>query len=162
MLIFYIFSFLAILSAILVVSMKSIMHSALFLALSLLSVAGIFAVLNADFLCVVQILIYAGGVMVLILFAVMLTQKIAGVLPAQTNEQKIPTIAICIILFFILFILIKGTEFQISEIQPELLKGTTPLIGKLLITTYVLPFEIASVVLLVAMIGVIVLAKKQE
>lgn len=158
---FYIFSVIAVISAILVVTLRGVMHSALFLAVSLLSVAGIFVLLNADFLAVVQILLYVGGIMVLILFAVMLTQKVVGVLAPQTNEQKWGAIVVCIIIFVLLTIAIRGTSFTkiVSTLPP---KTTTPELGKLLVTVYALPFEIASVVLLVAMIGVIALARKVD
>lgn len=158
---FLLFSFVAIVSAILVVSLKNIMHCALFLSLFLLSVAGMFFTLDADFLGVVQILIYIGGIVVLILFAVMLTAKISSSLLVQTNEQKFISLIVCFILCVFLGYLIVtycfvGMEKQIPK------EGITKDIGRLLMTIYVLPFEIASLVLLVSLIGAMVLIGKKS
>jgi NADH-quinone oxidoreductase subunit J len=156
--IFYILSGICIISAILVVTLRNVMHSALSLALTLVSVAGLFILMNTDFLAGVQMLLYAGGVMVLILFAILLTQKITGKLQPQTNEQKLSSLLVCLILGIILFVSISGLSLKISKVHFE--KGTTPGIGNLILTTYLLPFEIASVILLVVIVGITILAKK--
>ncbi len=160
MLLLLLFAVVAIISALMVVSMKNIMHCALFLALFLLSVAGIFFCLDADFLGIVQILVYVGGIIVLILFAVMLTSRVSSALMEQTNEQKGLAIAACLLLVAA----ITTAAFKTSLVtafygaDPE---GTTRTTGELLLTVYALPFEIASVVLLVSLIGAIVLAGKK-
>jgi NADH-quinone oxidoreductase subunit J len=160
-LLFYLFSLIVITSSILVVTLKNIMHSALFLALSLVGMAVLFIMLNADFLAVVQILLYAGGIMVLILFAILLTQKIIGTLHPQANEQKTVTIITCLIVFVVLVIAISGTSFKTwtSSITKS---GTTELLGKLLLTKYVLPFEVASILILATIVATIIIAKKDE
>lgn len=158
--VFYLFSFIAIVSSIFVVTLRNVMHSALFLVLSLISIAGLFILLNADFIASVQILLYAGGIMVLILFAILLTQRITGILQPQTNEQKTITFITALIVLIILGIAINGTSFKVYT-QSILQTGTTELIGKLLLTRYVLPFEVASVVILATIIATIVIAKKE-
>jgi len=157
---FLMFSFVAIGSAVLVVSLKSVMHCALFLALFLLSVAGMFFTLDADFLGVVQILLYIGGIVVLILFAVMLTARVSSKLLVQTNEQKFISLIVCFILCVFLGYLIITSNF--TGIDKQIPKdGITKDIGKLLITVYVLPFEVASLVLLISLIGAMVLIGKK-
>ena len=158
---FLLFATVAIASALLVVSVKNIMHSALFLALFLLSVAAMFFIFDADFLGIVQILLYIGGVIVLILFAVMLTSRVSSQLIQQTNEQKFLAIIVCIFLFGMLSYVIftsglKGFERPLAE------GGITKDIGRLLMTIYVLPFEVASLVLLGALIGAMVLVGKKD
>ncbi|MFH1825424.1 MAG: NADH-quinone oxidoreductase subunit J [Candidatus Firestonebacteria bacterium] len=157
---FLLFSFVAIASAILVVSLKNVMHCALFLALFLFSIAGMFFILDADFLGIVQILLYIGGIVVLILFAVMLTARVSSHLLVQTNEQKFISIIICFILCIFLGYLIVTYSF-VSLDKQILKEGITKDIGRLLIAVYVLPFEIASVVLLVSLIGAMVLIGKK-
>lgn len=159
--IFYIFSLVAIISGICVVTMRNIMHSALFLALSLVSIAGLFILLNADFIAAVQILLYAGGIMVLILFAILLTHRITGTLHPQTNEQKTITIIAAVIVLIVLGLSINGTSFKVFT-QGIMQLGTTAAIGKLLLTRYVLPFEVASVVILATIISTIVIARKED
>ena len=160
MLILLLFAVIAIIAAILVVSMKNIMHCALFLALFLLSVAGIFFYLDADFLGIVQILVYVGGIIVLILFAVMLTSRVSSALLEQTNEQKGLAITACLLLSAAITAAAFKTNLVTSfyGADPD---GTTRATGELLLTVYALPFEIASIVLLVALIGAIVLAGKK-
>lgn len=157
---FLFFAVIAIAAAILVVSLKSIMHCALFLALFLLSIAGMFFVLDADFLGIVQILLYVGGVIVLILFAVMLTSRVSSHLLEQTNEQKISAIIACSILVILLGYFILSTGL-LGVDRGFVKDGITKDVGRLFMTVYVLPFEIASVVLLVALIGAIVLVGKK-
>jgi NADH-quinone oxidoreductase subunit J len=157
--IFLTLSFITILSSWFVVTLRNIFHCALFLCLCLISIAGIYILLSAEFIAAVQVLIYAGGIVVLILFAIMLTQRIAGKVIIQTNEQKGFAALFSIALFAILCTVFLKTVFPLSKSTN--VAQSTPTIGKLLITKYVLPFEIASIVLLVAMIGAIIFVKKE-
>lgn len=158
---FLLFGIIAVISAVLVVSLKKIIYCALFLALFLLSVAGLFFLLDADFLGIVQILLYIGGVIVLILFAVMLTAKVSTNLLIQTNEQKLISLIICFILFIIIGYVTVTTNLSGNKKTPELSAGIIREVGKLLMTVYVLPFEIASLVLLIALIGATVLVSRR-
>jgi len=159
--IFLLFSVIAIASAFLVVSVRSVMHSALFLAVFLLSVAAMFFIFDADFLGIVQILLYVGGVIVLILFAVMLTARVQSHLIQQTNEQKFTAIIVCGLLFIILAYALLTSGLQGFE-KPLVQNGITADVGRLLLTVYVLPFEIASIVLLAALIGVMAIVGKKD
>ena len=160
MLLFPVFAIIAIVSALLVVSLKSTMHCALFLALFLLSISGMFFCLDADFLGIIQILVYVGGIIVLILFAVMLTSKVQSALVDQTNSQKIP--AILLSLALVVVITVASVKSNLSPTfygsEPG---GTVNETGRMLMTVYALPFELASIILLVALIGAIFLAGKR-
>ncbi|MEI7904845.1 MAG: NADH-quinone oxidoreductase subunit J [Candidatus Firestonebacteria bacterium] len=160
MLLFPVFAIIAIIAALLVVTLKSTMHCALFLALFLLSVSGIFFTLDADFLGIVQILVYVGGIIVLILFAVMLTSKVQSTLLEQTNSQKVPAVLISLALIVILSVAAFKTFLPATFYAAEP-GGTIRETGRLLMTVYVLPFELASIILLVALIGAILLAGKR-
>ena len=160
MFLFFVFAVIAVISAAMVVTLKNVMHCALFLALFLLNVAGIFFTFEADFLGVVQILLYVGGVIVLILFAIMLTARVSSALLEQTNEQKVPAFFISLAVLAGMIVVTVRTAFSASE--NFFREGVTRKIGDLLMTVYVLPFEIASVILLVALIGAIVLVGRKE
>ena len=132
--------------------------SAMFLVLTIVSLAGLFVLLHAFFLAAVQILVYAGAVMVLFLFVIML-------LDLKTEERrKIKTLAVvggaCRCLAILFVYLPEHDDNSFTEAAGTRAKGGTALLGKLLFTQYLLPFEIVSVLLLVAMIGVILLSKK--
>jgi len=163
-LVFWVIAFVTIISAILVVSLRNIFHSALFLVLCLFAVAGIFILCEAEFLAGVQVLVYAGGIAVLMIFAVMLTTQMTNYGIRQHNEQRplSALVAFCFLLIAIGAILktlsVPG-GFPLAS-HPEIEGSTTHTIGHLLLTDFVLPFELVSVVLLVALIGAIVLAKK--
>lgn len=158
---FYVFAFLTLVCGFLVVVnpfSSNPVTSAMFLVLTIASLAGLFVLLHAFFLAAVQILVYAGAVMVLFLFVIMLLD-----LPAE-ERRKIKKSGIVLGLISVGAII--GVTMQSllqstfsSEPAPTLEGGTVPL-GKLLFTQYLLPFEIISVLLLVAMVGVILLSKK--
>ncbi len=156
---FYLFSFVIVVSGLLVVTLRDIFHCALFLILCLFSVAGVYVLLGADFIAAVQVLLYVGAIAVLMIFAIMLTAKVSGIGIKQQNEQ-VP-VAIIVTVAFVA-IALYGLGRTIWNIRSDVMipENTTMEIGKLLMTTYVVPFEIVSVVLLVALIGAIVIARR--
>lgn len=160
LLIFYVLAILAAGSAIMVVTVRNIFHSALFLVLTFFSVAGIYVLLNAEFLAAVQVLIYVGAITILMIFAIMLTHQLFSRSLRQVNEQVIPASLITLIFFVLsLFTLIK-TAWPVSD-------GQLPTdrifeIGRLLMSEYVIPFEVVSIVLLAALIGAIIIAKRES
>jgi NADH-quinone oxidoreductase subunit J len=155
---FYLFGFIIIITGILVVTLKDIFHCALMLVLCMFSVAGLYVLLGADFIAAVQVLIYVGAVAVLLIFAIMLTARVSGIGVQQQNEQvPISLITTLVFVGITLFGLGKTVWNISSGAAPE---GSTMALGKLLLTTYVLPFEIVSVVLLAALIGAIVIARR--
>ncbi|MBN2082680.1 NADH-quinone oxidoreductase subunit J [bacterium] len=143
------------------VTMRNVFHAALMLILSLLGVAGYFILVNAEFLAMVQVIIYIGGIMVLFLFGIMVSQNIIGTQLKQNTPQS-PWAAICagvlfMVMFFTgLFMTLKPT----LTVTPDVLGNNTGSVGWSLMATYALPFEVASVLLLMAMLGAIILVRK--
>lgn len=157
--IFYLVACLIIIFSILTVTLKNIFHSALSLIVILFGVAAIFVYLEAEFLAIVQILIYVGAITTLIIFAIMLTTRISDKSLKQSNEQKLISflIAFSMAIFLIfIFIQINGQVETTSFRSPPL--GD---IGKELLTIYALPFELISVILLAALIGAVVIGRKE-
>jgi NADH-quinone oxidoreductase subunit J len=161
-LLFYILAFLALVFGFLVVAnpfSRNPVTSAMFLVLTIASLAGLFVLLHAFFLAAVQVLVYAGAVMVLFLFVIML-------LDLKVEERRkikmFGLIGGVISVGAILGIFLKSLANAPLAAAPELtMEGSTIQLGKLLFTQYLLPFEIVSVLLLVAMIGVVLLSKKE-
>jgi NADH-quinone oxidoreductase subunit J len=145
-------------SAVMVVSLKNIFHCALFLVLALFGVAGIYILLSAEFLAAVQVLIYVGAITILMIFAIMLTAKLYNAKIRQSNEQVVPGIIIVAALLVATIFTLTRTGWKLSH-QAAAVESTVG-IGRLLMTKYVLPFEVVSVVLLTALIGAIVIARR--
>ena len=164
--VFWILAFVSVVSAILVVSLKNIFHCALFLILCLFSVAGIYITLEAEFLAAAQVLIYVGAVAILMIFAIMLTSNLASSAIRQSNENVLVSAFVSIVFAFAMFIMLGGTRNIWHDIRPQvpgdLATDNILNLGKLLMTKFVLPFEVVSVLLLAAMIGAIVLARKER
>lgn len=159
---FYVFAALTVICAIMVVAnplSRNPVTSAMFLVLTIVCMAGLFVMLHAFFLAAVQILVYAGAVMVLFLFVIMLLDL------KEEERRKIKIVGAAlgtISVGAIAFLLIRTVHTfskTISATNPEV-EGATASLGTLLFTKYILPFEIVSLLLLVAMVGVILLSKK--
>lgn len=143
-----------------VVLLNSIVYSAFLLALVFIGMAGLYILLNAGFVASAQILIYVGAVNVLILFGIMLVNKRQDFVPLRNAwVGKIATAAVCVGLFALLSTMVLATPWAISSAVP-IGDGAIIEIGKHFFTDYLLPFELASVLLLMAMIGAIVLARR--
>jgi NADH-quinone oxidoreductase subunit J len=156
---FYVFEFLAAISALSILFVKNVFYGALLLILCLLSVAGIYVISNAEFIAVTQILIYAGGVLVLIIFGIMLTTRISGKPLMVKNHNWIPGILVGLIFTVGLVILFSRTDFYSNgQASPEQQYTTINQIGILLMTDYMLPFEVAGLLLLVALVSAAVVA----
>lgn len=164
---FYTFAAIAVISAILVITRKNVVHSAVFLAATLLAVAGIFLTLRAEFLAGVQVIVYVGGILVLFVFVIMLIALERSVHERQYNRQwTIALIAAGLLVVEFAFVFARGTgSFELPETTPAIsifdFTGNSQLVGEALYTKYLLPFEIASILLLVAIVGAVVLAKKK-
>ena len=158
---FYFFALLAIGSAILMVTRRNIVHSAVFLISTLLATAGIFLQLQAEFLFVVQIILYVGGIMVLFIFVIMLVNLDVALRQIQFNRQKYVAAVLTLVLaaqvFFALWVARAG--LNLTSPADKMPVRNTEAIGDAIFQRYMLPFEIASVLLLVAMIGAVVMAK---
>jgi NADH-quinone oxidoreductase subunit J len=152
--------------AVLVVSTKNTVHSVLFLVLNFLFVAALYVLLGAQFLAVIQVLVYAGGIVVLYLFVVMLVNlkrpPEAHGDPHRRTRLGFAMAAAVLIEFAIVAVqgYVRGGAPAAARI-PMPVAGNTEQVGWLLYTNYLIPFEVASMLLLVAMIGAIVLAKRE-
>ncbi|MBK7092833.1 MAG: NADH-quinone oxidoreductase subunit J [bacterium] len=155
---FYLFAFMIVVSGILVVTLRDIFHCALMLVICMFSVAAIYVLLGADFIAAVQVLIYVGAVSVLLIFAIMLTARVSGIGIKQQNEQ-VPFALLATIAFMAITVFGLGkTIWNVKSAAPP--EETVMSLGKLLMTVYVVPFEIVSIVLLAALIGAIVIARR--
>jgi len=159
---FYALSGIAVGSAIATITRRNPVHSALALIVTLLSVAGLYLMLYAPFVAGVQIILYAGGIMVLFLFVIMLVSIEQVQREAEFNRQWHVAIAASLALAaLLLFVFVKGRGIfpQRTLSLPETLN--TQQVGLMLYGRYLLPFEVASLLLLVAIIGAVVMAKKR-
>ena len=165
LILFYTFAAIAVVSAILVITQKNVVHSAAFLGATLFAVAGIFLTLHAEFLAGVQVIVYVGGILVLFVFVIMLIAVERSVHERQYNRQwTIALITSGILVAEIIYGLAKGGEsFALPRPVPPAasVPGNSELVASALYKNYLLPFEIASVLLLVAIVGAVVLAKKK-
>ncbi len=162
---FAFFAVSALVSAILMITRKNAVISAVFLILNFFALAGLYLLLNAQFIAVVQIIVYAGAIMVLFLFVLMLlNQRSEESLLNNKKPLKLFAIIISVIVLFQIAYIIFYSNPS-STLSPELQKsvqsGTIEQIGKELYTNYVLPFEAAGLLLLAATIGALILAKKK-
>jgi NADH-quinone oxidoreductase subunit J len=149
------------LSAVAVVTARNVVHAALYLVVSLLSVAGVYLLLGAEFVAWVQILIYVGAIVILFLFGLMLTKAPIG-RDTLDNQQRWLGALVGVGVFAGLVFLIQEA-FPVQDAQAfETFQGTTEMVGESIFRTYVLPFEAVSFLLLAALIGAIVLARKDD
>lgn len=162
--IFYGIALVAVMSGVLVVTLRNIVHAVMFLALFLLSIAGLYASLKLDFLVVVQVFIFVGAVIVLFLFVVMLTFKISDFSQSMSNRQRgLALLVSSGMLFLLIFALAKTNAFNnLSRQDDPSASGGFRELGTEILTTYVLPFELVSLVLLVALIGAIVIVRTEK
>jgi NAD(P)H-quinone oxidoreductase subunit 6 len=157
--IFYLVAAVTVGSAAMVAFSRNIIHSAFSLLGTFAGVAGIYVFLGADFVAGVQVLVYVGGILVLILFAVMLTHRITDVQITNRSAGRIPALVAVAILFVLLVQSIGETPW--AKAKEVVYKATTGSIGDLFLRDYLLPFELASLVLLAALIGAVVLARQE-
>lgn len=149
------------LSSVAVVTVRNVVHAALYLVVSLLSVAGVYLLLGAEFLAWVQILIYVGAIVILFLFGLMLTKAPIG-RDTLDNQQRWLGALVGVGVFAGLIFLIQEA-FPVQDAEAfETFQGTTEMVGESIFRTYVLPFEAISFLLLAALIGAIVLARKDD
>lgn len=153
---FAVLSVITIAASLGVVLARNVVHAAVFLVASLVTAAGIYVLLLADFLALVQVLIYAGAVTVLMLFALMLTR--IGVDPGLDNAQKPLAAAAGIAVGALLLWAVFGTSWS-GQAYDSLRRIDLATLGQSLFTTWVVPFEVLSVVLLVALVGAAVISR---
>ena len=158
-LLFFSIASLVIISGCWVVMSPNLVHSAVSLLFTLFGIAGLYVYLYADFIAVSQVIIYVGGILVLIIFGVMLTNKLDD--PNLSNQSQNQLIAglFCLALLIFQFQIIFNTNWNVQDLIKR--ESTVSEIGYMLLTDYLLPFEVVSVLLLAALIGAAMLSRKK-
>jgi NADH-quinone oxidoreductase subunit J len=159
--IFYFFAVLTLGAAGFVVFSRNIVHSAFALLFAFFGVAGLYVLLMADFIAITQLLIYVGGILVLLIFGVMLTNRMINVDIKAGTIQTLPGVLLASALAGMLVGMFWSTDWMMLQ-EPIDPATSAPEIGRMLMTTYLLPFEIASVILLVALVGAAMIARREK
>jgi NADH-quinone oxidoreductase subunit J len=166
---FYFFGGVAVLSAALMVTRRNAVHSAVFLVTTLLATAGIFLQLRAEFLFIAQIIVYVGGIMVLFIFVIMLVRLEVPIHQIGFRMQRFVAILVAVALGLEVSVVLllagklPGAGLFIPKVaDANKLPPNSEELAKILFSNYLLPFEIASVLLLVAMVGAVVMAKNKK
>ena len=147
-------------SALAAVLSKNLFHAVLWLALALTGTAGIFLLLDAEFLAAVQLLLYAGGVVTIVVFAIVVTEKLVGERITQTNRRIAGGALVCAALLW----LIATTVMQrpLATTKPDMSSDLTRSIGESVLTRFVLPFELLAFLMLAALLGAIYFARPED
>ncbi len=158
--VFWFFAVVMAVSAIRVVTTKNVVHAALYLVATLLGAAVMFVLLYAEFVAWVQVLVYVGAIVVLMLFGLMLTRAPIG-RGSFDNDQR-PLAALCALAVFVVSSVIMIDAFDGQDIDFERTQGTTSKeVGEAIFSDFVFPFEVVSVLLLAALVGAVVIARRE-
>ena len=147
-------------SALAVVLTKNLFHSVLYLALSLTATAGVFLALDAEFLAAVQLLLYAGGVITIVVFAIVVTERLVGERITQTSRHILAGLVLAGALLLALLRVLRGADLPVE--RQVITVDVTRAIGQVLLTEFVLPFELLAVLLLVGVLGALYFARPDE
>ncbi len=147
-------------SALAVVLTKNLFHSVLYLALSLTATAGVFLALDAEFLAAVQLLLYAGGVVTIVVFAIVVTERLVGERITQTSRSILTGVVVAGALLLGLLRFLRGADLPVE--RPVIGVDVTRAIGQVLLTEFVLPFELLAVLLLVGLLGALYFARPED
>ena len=150
---------LVLVSATWVVISPNLVHSAVSLLFTLFGVAGLYVFLYADFMAASQVIIYVGGILVLIIFGVMLTNKISDQNLSNKSQNRLPAFIMCLIMLVMQVNVILNTKWNIGDYMTR--ESTVNDIGMMLLSKFLLPFEIVSILLLAALIGAAMLSRKK-
>lgn len=157
---FWILAVMLVGSALAVVLTKNLFHSVLWLALSLVSTAGVFLLLDAEFIAAVQVLLYAGGVITVVVFAIVVTEKLVGETIAHTSRRLLGGALVAGGVFALVATMIGRAGLDRARI--EMAGDTTRALGMSLLTKFVLPFELLGVLLLAGLIAASYFARPEE
>jgi NADH-quinone oxidoreductase subunit J len=155
---FYVLAIMTLVSALMVSLVRDLVHAVLFLVLSFICVAGLYITLSADFVAVAQILIYVGAISVLMLFAILLTPRSGR--DNSAVSYAAPVSAIAGLIGAVIIFVALSTEW--SSVDRDVSGSTARAIGNALLDPYVLPFEVASILLVIAMVGAIILVRPSD
>jgi NADH-quinone oxidoreductase subunit J len=156
--IFYLFAAVTVISAFFVVTTRNIVHSAFFLLFTFFGVAGIYVLLGADFVAIVQLIVYVGGILILLIFGVMLTNKITNVQIKTGTMQMLPAAIGVGLLAGLLLSTVVNTNWKIIPKNVPLPDAGT--IGTVLLQEYVIVFELLGIILLIALLGAASIARR--
>ncbi|MEW6653426.1 MAG: NADH-quinone oxidoreductase subunit J [Bacteroidota bacterium] len=158
---FYLFAVITLVSAWFVVTTRNVIYSAFFLLFTFFGVAGIYVLLAADFIAVVQIMVYVGGILILLLFGVMLTNKITNV---DIKSGTANLLSASLLTGVLMGALVSVMVFTDWKVEPaEIIPATTiKTLGTMLLTDYVLFFELLGILLLIALIGAASIARREK
>ena len=159
---FYFLSFLGVLCALLVVFSKNPVHSVLYLILTFFAIAGHYVLLNAQFLAVVHVIVYAGAIMVLFLYVIMLLNLNQETEPHKSNVLKFAATICAGLLLIVMVGSLKGTDQLALQSMSGEEVGLVKSLGRVLFNEFLLPFEVSSVLLLAAMVGAVMLGKPEK
>ena len=157
--VFFVFAAVAIIAAIGIVRADNIVHAILAHIMTLLSIAALYILLGAEFVAGVQVMIYAGAVTIMLLFSMMLTKVATGGAKTLDYPQVAPALLVAGLFLFLIVYSIRTTKWHTALSKVVF---TPAVVGKVLFKYYVLPFEIVSVILLAALVGAVILARKEE
>ena len=157
---FYALSAMLVVSALAVVLSKNLFHAVLWLALALTGTAGIFLLLDAEFLAAVQLLLYAGGVVTIVVFAIVVTERLVGERITQTNRRIAGGALVCGALLWLLVTTVL--QRPLTAMKPIMADDLTKAIGESVLTRFVLPFELLAFLMLAALLGAIYFARPEE
>lgn len=157
---FYGLSAMLVVSALAVVLSKNLFHAVLWLALALTGTAGIFLLLDAEFLAAVQLLLYAGGVVTIVVFAIVVTERLVGERITQTNRRIAGGALVCGALLWLLVTTVL--QRPLTTMKPVMADDLTKAIGESVLTRFVLPFELLAFLMLAALLGAIYFARPEE
>lgn len=158
--IFYLFAALTLVSAFFVVTNRNIVYSAFFLLFTFFGVAGIYVLLGADFVAIVQLIVYVGGILILLLFGVMLTNKITNVEIKTGTINIYPAVIGVGLLTGSLLAALIHSDWKTSALESA--QPTTSALGTILIQQYALVFELLGIILLIALIGAASIARREK
>ncbi len=163
-LIFLAMAFTSIIASILMITRKNPIHSALFLVLNLLCVAVLYILLYSQFIAIIQVIVYAGAIVMLIIFVIMLLdleEELRSRLKIYYSKVIGVVLAFLFMIGLIYSVVAKSLSGQMGSFSPDKLSANVRIFGELLFTKYLFPFEIVSVLLVVAIIGAVILSKRR-
>lgn len=159
--VYWLCTIVAVAAALVAAFSRSLVRAAFSLFFTLFALAGYYVLLGADFLAIVQVVVYIGGILALILFGVLLTNRAPSREPTDSRVIYAGAMGVAVALFIVLHIAILRGAWKTLEAPAELTATTVPL-GKLLLTKYLLPFEFISLTLIAALLGALYLARRED
>jgi NADH:ubiquinone oxidoreductase subunit 6 (subunit J) len=147
-------------SALAVVLSKNLFRSVLYLAVTLVGTAGLFLLLEAEFLAAVQLLLYAGGVITIVVFAIVVTERLVAERLVQASRGILPGAVLAVAVFAVVVDFVRRAA--LPRVRPPLPEEPTAALGRALLTEFVLPFELLAALFLAAMLGALFFARREE